>query len=295
MSTPPPPSEDDLEATVAMPRVTPPPPPHAGARRIDPAVVEPREPVRVSPATPAGPPPEAHVTGPSTPPFAPPRGATVVPPRAATVVGERPHFDFGHPVGYVLARFFAFVLDAGLVSVVVTSLSYSLIAINPITGLPTNTQRGFDATLALGIAVALAYVWVAEALFGTTIGKLALGLHVYAVRGGAVGLGRALVRNLLRPIDSLVIGGLLGLLPGHRRLGDLAGGTVVARSTMRGFGPVVGWVLALIVAGVPFILTGVSKTLLSMLAFYQFFPGILARIWLVAHNVLGALHLSFFR
>jgi uncharacterized RDD family membrane protein YckC len=233
-------------------------------------------------------------TVPPRAPTVPPRAATVVPPRAATV-GERPQFDFGHPFGYVLARFFAFVLDAGLVSVVVTSLFYSLIAVNPITGLPTNTQRGFDATLALGIAVALVYVWVAEALFGTTIGKLALGLHVYAVRGGSVGLGRALVRNLLRPFDTLVIGGILALLPGHRRLGDLFGGTIVARSRMRGFAPLIGWVLALIVAGVPFILTGVSKTFLSLLAFYQFFPGIVARIWLVGHNVLGALHLSFFR
>jgi uncharacterized RDD family membrane protein YckC len=283
VSNPPPPSEDDLEATVAMPRVTPPPPPHPTVRRIDPVVVEPREPVRVSPAAP--PPP-----WPAGGPGAPPRQAA--PPRPAAV-HERAPYDFGHPVGYVLARLFAFVLDAGLVSVVVTSLFYSLIAINPITGLPTNTQRGFDATLALGIAVALVYVWVAEALFGTTIGKLALGLHVYAVRGGAVGLGRALVRNLLRPLDSLVVGGLLALLPGHRRVGDLAGGTVVARSTMRGFGPVIGWVLALILAGVPFVLAGVPRTFASLMAFYQFFPGIVARVVLVVHHLFGALHINF--
>jgi uncharacterized RDD family membrane protein YckC len=272
-----------------MPRVTPPPPPpHPSARRIDPAVVERPEPVRVSPAAPVGAPvgpAGAPITGTFRPHGAPP---------AATLVHDRAQHDFGHPVGYVLARFFAFVLDAGLVSVVVTSLLYSMIAINPLTGLPTNTQRGFDATLALGIAVALVYVWVAEGLFGTTIGKLALGLHVYAVRGGAVGLGRALVRGLLRPIDTLVIGGVLALLPGHRRLGDLLGGTIVARSSLRGFGPVIGWVLALIVAGVPFILAGVPRTFASLVAFVEFFPGIVARIALVAHNVLGALHLSFF-
>jgi uncharacterized RDD family membrane protein YckC len=277
-----------------MPRVTPPPPP-PHPRRIDPAVVEPREPVRVSPAAAAAAPP-----GPSAAPgagaFIPPRGgATVMPPRAATVVQDRPQHEFGHPVGYVLARFFAFVLDVGLVSVVVTSLLYSLIAINPLTGLPTNTQRGFDATLALGIAVALVYVWIAEAFFGTTIGKLALGLHVYAVRGGAVGLGRALVRGLLRPLDTLAIGGILALLPGHRRLGDLAGGTIVARSTWRGFAPLIGWVLALIVAGVPFILTGVSKTFLSLLAFYQFFPGIVARIVLLVHELAALLHIGIVR
>ncbi len=234
-------------------------------------MVEPREPVRVSPSAHAG----APVAG------------TVIPPPSTAVV-----HDFGHPVGYVLARFFAFVLDAGLVSVVVTSLLYSLIAINPLTGLPTNTQGGFDATLALGFAVALVYVWVAEAFFGTTIGKLALGLHVYAVRGGAVGLGRALVRGLLRPIDTLAIGGILALLPGHRRLGDLLGGTVVARSRMRGFGPVIGWVLALIVAGIPFILAGVPRTFASLVAFAEFFPGIVTRIVFLLQHLFTAVHLG---
>ena len=256
-----------------MPRVEPPPPPQR--RQIDPAVVEPSQPVRVSPGAPPGPPSGGPVHG------------TVMPPPTRTVVSQ---YDFGHPVGYVFARFFAFVLDVALVSVVVTSLAYSLIAVNPITGLPTNTQRGFDATLGLGIVVALVYVWVGEAIFGTTIGKLALGLHVYALRGGPVGLGRAFVRNLLRPVDSLLIGGILALLPGHRRLGDLGGGTIVARSRLRGFGPILGWIMVLIVAGVPFVLTGVSKTFLSLLAFYQFFPGIVARVWLVVHMLVTLGH-----
>ena len=257
MSTPPPP-DDELEATVAMPRVTAPPPPPR--RQIDPAIVEPSGPVHVSPQ----PPPSA--------------------------VRRMPAYDFGHPAGYVFARFFAFVLDVALVSAVITSLAYSFIAINPITGLPTNSQRGFDATLAIGIVIALVYVLAAEAAFGTTIFKLALGLHVFAVRGGPVGLGRAFVRMLLRPIDLLVIGGVLALLPSHRRLGDLAGGTVVARSRMRAFGPILGWVLALIVAGLPVVLTGFGKTFLSLAAFYQFFPGIIARIVLVAQHAFALVH-----
>jgi uncharacterized RDD family membrane protein YckC len=278
-----------------MPRVEPPPPPQR--RRIDPAIVEPVEPVRVSPSAPphggpvrSGPGAPPH-GGPGTSPYGPAPGGpvhgTVIPPPARTVVHQ---YDFGHPVGYVFARLFAFVLDVVLVSVVVTSLAYSLIAINPITGLPTNTQRGFDATLALGVLVALIYVWVAEAAFGTTIGKLALGLHVYAARGGPVGLGRAFVRNLLRPVDSLLIGGILALLPGHRRLGDLGGGTIVARSTLRGFGPVLGWIMALIVAGVPFVLAGVPRTFASLVAFWEFMPGIVARIGLVVHHLLTLGH-----
>lgn len=279
VSTPPPPPGDDLEATVAMPRVTPPPPPpQPGARRIEPAYVAPSEPVRVSPAAPAGPP----VTGTVIPPA---RGA---PPRP--VIAERPRYTFGHPVSYVFARFFAFALDAVLVTVVATSLLYSMIAVNPLTGLPTNTQSGFDATLAFGSAIAFVLILVAEGLFGTTIGKLAFGLQAYAVRGGAVGFGRAFVRMLLRPVDLLAIGGILALLPGHRRLGDLLGGTVVARSRMGAFAPVIGWVLALIVAGVPLLLTGVTKTFLSLAAFAEFFPGIVSRIVVFVQSLPGIAH-----
>ena len=257
-----------------MPRVEPPPPPQR--RRIDPAIVEPSGPVHVSPSAPHGEP----VTG------------THIPPGAPETAQIRPRFEFGNPFGYVCARLFAFLLDVGLVSVVVTSLAYSLIAVNPITGLPTNTQGGFDATFALGLAVALVYVWVAEASFGTTIGKLVTGLHVYVLRsGGAVGLGRAFIRGLLRPVDLLIVGGVLALLPRRRRLGDLAGGTIVARSPLRGFAPVLGWILALILAGVPIVLAGFGKTMLSLLAFYQFFPGIVTHIVGLAHDALRFTHL----
>ena len=263
MSTPPPPPEDELEATVAMPRVEPPPPPQR--RRIEPAVVEPVSGTHIPPGA-----PEPIRTGPAI----------------------RPRFEFGNPFGYVCARLFAVLLDVGLVSVVVTSLAYSLIAVNPLTGLPTNTEGGFDATFGLGLAVALVYVWVAEASFGTTIGKLATGLHVYVLRGGGpVGLGRAFVRGLLRPVDLLIVGGVLALLPGRRRLGDLAGGTIVAHSPLGRFAPIIGWILALILAGVPVILTGWGKTFLSLAAFYQFVPGIVMHIVNLAHDALRLTHL----
>ena len=238
-----------------MPRVEPPPPPQR--RVIEPAIVEPSPAVRV------------------------------VPEPSVTVVPEHARYEFGNPAGYALARFFAFALDVGLIAAVVTSLAYSLIAINPITGLPTNSRQGFDATLALGVAFALVYVWAAEAAFGTTIGKLALGLHVYAVRGGPVGLGRALVRMLLRPIDLLAIGAVLALLPGHRRLGDIAGGTIVAKSPLRRFGPYLGWFFAIVVAGVPFILAGAPRTFSSLIAFYEFVPPLAVSIWNHVHALVA--------
>jgi uncharacterized RDD family membrane protein YckC len=273
MQPPPTPPEGDLDPTVAMPRIEAPPP----RPRVEHGVVEPppapgsaagaREPIRVSPAAP--------VTG------------TVLPPRTATIVPDQGQYVFGHPVGYVAARFFAFVLDVSLITVFVTSLAYALIAINPLTGLPTNTQSGFEATLGLGVAVALVYVWVFEAFFGTTIWKLAFGLHVYNPRGGMVGLGRAFVRNLLRPIDLLVVGGILALLPGHRRLGDLAGGTVVAHSPLRAFAPLVGWIFIIIIAGLPFVVVGPIHALAALYAFAEFTPGIIASIVAFAHGLIG--------
>jgi len=267
--------QDDLETTVAMPRVTPPPPP-PGPRKIADAVVERPAPPPVPPRpTPVPPRP----MGPTT------VSGTVIPPTRVVTVHTRP--VVGNPFGYVCARFFAFAFDIALVTWVVTSLAYSLIAINPITGLPTNSQRGFDATLAIGVAIALVYVWVAEAFFGTTIWKLAFGLHVYAVRGGVVGLGRAFLRGLLRPIDLLIVGGVMALLPGRRRLGDLAGGTLVAPSPLRGFAPLIGWILILVMCGIPFILAGTSGTFRSLIAFGEFMPGLFARLWLDLQLLFG--------
>jgi uncharacterized RDD family membrane protein YckC len=252
MQPPPsPPPHPDGDPTVGMGAVRPPPPPppHQPHPQVVQGVVEP---------------PGARTPG---PPFFARRPAVVSPPR----------LDVGNPIGFTLARLCAFALDVGEVALVVTILAYALIAINPVTGLPTNTQRGFDATLALGAVIALFYVWVSEALFGTTIWKLALGLHVYAQRERVVGLGRAFVRGLLRPIDLLVVGGVLSLLPAHRRLGDLLGGTVVARARNR-YAPLIGLVCAIALAGLPFVLVGVPRTLAGIIAFWEFFPGIVARV-----------------
>ena len=260
MQPPPTPPEDGLDHTIAMLRTEPEQPTPGTA-----------EPVRVSPAV-AGP-----VSG------------TVLPPRKTATAAE-PHYVFGNPLGYAVARFVAFVLDVALVTVFVTSLAYALIAINPLTGLPTNSQGGFQATFAIGLAVALVYVWVCEAFFGTTIWKLAFALHVYNPRGGMVGLGRAFVRNLLRPIDLLVVGGVLALLPGHRRLGDLGGGTIVARSPLRAFAPLVGWILIIIIAGLPFVIVGPIHALAALYAFAEFTPGIIARIVLLVQTLFGLPH-----
>jgi uncharacterized RDD family membrane protein YckC len=248
----------------------------------DPTTAMPRVEARqAAPRVPYTPPPveEAIVVGPAAP--APPRRLTNISP---AIVGT----SVGNPFGYALARLVAVVIDLGLVAGVLTLLAYALIAINPITGLPTNTQRGFDATLAMGFVLALIYGISFEALFGTTFGKLAMGLHVHAVRDQRLGFGRAFVRSILRPFDLLVIGGVLAMLPGHRRLGDLAAGTVVTRGgPLRGYAPYVGWLAVALIAAVPFILVGVTRTVAGLVAFVEFAPGIGARLILLAHHAIA--------
>lgn len=239
-----PPGDDELDPTIAMPRVVPPPRPAAAPGPVPP----PRQPVA----------PEVVEVAPAPP---------------------RPQHLIGNPVAYVLARFFAFVLDVLTITLVATEFAYALIAINPLTHLPTNSEQGFDATVAMGVGVALLYVWVAEGLLGTTLWKLAFGLHVYPVRGRFVGLGRALIRNVLRPIDLLVIGAILALLPGHRRLGDLLGGTIVARSPLRGFAPLVGWILIIVLLGLPLVTVGWERSLATLIAAGEFVPRLIVHLW----------------
>ena len=209
---------------------------------------------------------------------------------AAAAVGApapRPAYRFGNPITYTLARFLAFVLDVVVVTTVSTMLLYGLIAINPFTGLPNNSEGGFDATVGMGLAIAVLYLWLFEAILGTTLGKLAFSLHVYAPNHRIVGFGRAFARNLLRPLDLLVIGWVLALLPGHRRLGDLLGGTVVAHSPLRSFSPLVGWLLLIALCAVPFLVAGGTVTVLAVgTAFVEFIPPLLARC---AHALLQVL------
>ncbi len=72
---------------------------------------------------------------------------------------------------------------------------------------------------------------------GQTVGKRALGLRVATVSGARLEPGDILLRNLLRPVDSLpftmALGGTIAWLDPHRRrLGDLLAGTVVVREAV---------------------------------------------------------------
>lgn len=86
-------------------------------------------------------------------------------------------------------------------------------------------------------ALSFAYYGVLEGTTGQTLGKRLLGVRVVrAADGGPPGGGAITARTLLRIVDALPLAYLLGLVlvlaTGRRRqrLGDLAGGTTVARA-----------------------------------------------------------------
>ena len=78
------------------------------------------------------------------------------------------------------------------------------------------------------------YFIILEGLGGATVGKRLLGLRVVREDGSACGLGRAVVRNVLRIIDGLPFLYLLGVViigrsEKKQRLGDILAKTVVVR------------------------------------------------------------------
>jgi uncharacterized RDD family membrane protein YckC len=85
------------------------------------------------------------------------------------------------------------------------------------------------------LVVTLLYYVLLEGLFGRTVGKLITGIRVIdAKTGGTPGMFTALIRTLLRIIDSaggyLLAWIIVVLNDRRRRLGDMAADTLVVRN-----------------------------------------------------------------
>jgi hypothetical protein len=102
-------------------------------------------------------------------------------------------------------------------------------------------------------AVGFAYFALFQGLTGATIGKHLLGLRVVRQDGRKAGVGWAMLRWLLLIVDGACC--FLGLFvalasKGHRRIGDMAAGTlVVDRSAVGSPIPVPGLTTALVTPG----------------------------------------------
>ena len=83
------------------------------------------------------------------------------------------------------------------------------------------------------ISLTLTYFFLCEALWGQTLGKRLLGLRVLMRDGRPATASAVSARTVLRLIDDGPLGLGVMILSGRRRqrLGDLLGGTIVARAT----------------------------------------------------------------
>jgi uncharacterized RDD family membrane protein YckC len=93
-----------------------------------------------------------------------------------------------------------------------------------------------DSASALGISfIVFASLWLnyftyCESRWGMTVGKKVMGMRVLAGDGGKATFGACSVRNILRPIDYLLIGPvMIARTERHQRLGDKLGDTIVVR------------------------------------------------------------------
>lgn len=129
------------------------------------------------------------------------------------------------------SRLLALAVDLAVVSVVSSMLGrlFSLVGV---------LNRDFGEALAIlfYFVVTVVYGMATEwAWQGQTVGKRLLGLRVIDASGGQLQPSQIVMRNLVRPVDTLPVFYLVGaaacMASRHfQRLGDLAAGTVVVRN-----------------------------------------------------------------
>ena len=126
------------------------------------------------------------------------------------------------PAG-ALPRALAWLVDLALRLLMMTVLGLVLIPLG---------KLGLGIGLIMMFCLTWGYTIVCEGRWGTTPGKRLLGLKVVAADGAPLGWNAAIVRNLLRTVDMLPFGYMIGLLSSlfdrhGRRLGDLVAGSQV--------------------------------------------------------------------
>jgi uncharacterized RDD family membrane protein YckC len=134
-------------------------------------------------------------------------------------------------------RFFALLIDGLFFSTISGLLLNSTFAGERVTSGSPFPDGGFTSTSSITtldwswrMLFECLYCFVQEAFFGATLGKHAMRLRVVRTDGRRLTWRSALVRNLVRPIDSLFGLGAMVILfsPRRQRLGDCLAGTLVA-------------------------------------------------------------------
>lgn len=163
----------------------------------------------------------------------PPTTITTIAPPAAH------QHEFGDVGGYIVRRFLALIVDLGFVGALIAVALRAWISSSA--GSDSLTAQGFFELVVLTGVSMFVYRWLFEGVAGTTLGKQLFGLRIERKGGGGAHLVRAFIRNLLLPLDLLVVGFVLAAVtPQRRRIGDFIAGTVVTNSRLGGFAPIVG-------------------------------------------------------
>jgi uncharacterized RDD family membrane protein YckC len=149
--------------------------------------------------------------------------------------------DVSLPVAGAGARAFAFLIDwhIRLILAVAWFVAASLLYNGDLSLAPPaeNDARWFGAVVAPALAIYFLYHYVLElAMRGSTPGKRMAGVRIISRDGSTPSVGALLTRNVFRLIDSLPLVYGVGLIAvmtthEHRRVGDMAAGTLLAYDT----------------------------------------------------------------
>ena len=161
-------------------------------------------------------------------------------PRTGEPASRRGELDRARVCQGVWPRAQALVVDALILFVVwlLVALVWYLVLVGAGSFSEITPQSPTAQPLWVLAAVAVPlYFWLTEAIWGRTLGMRAFGLRVVAVSGRRPGVLATFVRTALMVVDWLPVFFVLGavviwLTPRNQRLGDLAAGTVVVRSTL---------------------------------------------------------------
>lgn len=135
------------------------------------------------------------------------------------------------------SRAAAFLIDQ--VILIVINILILIATYFAIRGMSNLAFFRYDNLLPLAITIIALFVinggyFLAFEFFsgGRTIGKKLIGIRVLQENGHSITLLSSFIRNLLRIVDALPVSYLLGIIliffhPRHKRLGDLAAGTIV--------------------------------------------------------------------
>jgi uncharacterized RDD family membrane protein YckC len=139
--------------------------------------------------------------------------------------------EFALPLGGPFTRMLALIVDLAAIAAIESLIKRALA---PLQGL-ADIQGAI--LLIAGFVLSLIYAMVSEWIWrGQTVGKRLMGLRVVDAQGLRLEPSQVIVRNLMRLIDTLpafyLLGGTACVFSRHRqRLGDLAAGTVVVRTS----------------------------------------------------------------